>query len=153
MRNTKTYKICKFCKLTFFLSLQYFATKLGNFTNLKMLFLAVVKDLVIFAKIRIQCKREMVYCADHFAIIANHFVKLMSSLRRFSITLVSPARAERTCESIRFSVPFDARGHALEVEMFFTSMACARVPKRTESLMHAFSCVSSYKFAPPARAK
>ena len=42
----------------------------------------------------------------------------MQELRRFSITLVSPARAERTCESIRRSVRFDARGHAMEVETF-----------------------------------
>ena len=39
-------------------------------------------------------------------------------LRRFSITLVSPARAERTCESIRLSVRFGARGHGMEVETF-----------------------------------
>ena len=41
----------------------------------------------------------------------------------------------------------------MEVEMFSTSMACVRGPKRTESLMNAFSCACSDKFAPPARAK
>ena len=39
------------------------------------------------------------------------------------------------------------------IEMFSTSMACPPAPKRTESLMHAFSCTCSYKFAPPARTK
>ena len=43
--------------------LQYFATKLGNFTNFKMLFLAVVNDFAFFAKMKIQFKRGMVhYC-------------------------------------------------------------------------------------------
>ena len=80
--------------------------------------------------------------------------QLRAGLRRFSIiTLVSPARAERTCESIRLSVRFGARGHGMEVETFSTSMACPRAPKRTESLMHAFSSACSYKFAPPARVK
>ena len=41
---------------------------------------------------------------------------LNKNLRRFSVTLVSPARVERTCESIRFSVRFGPRGHAMEVE-------------------------------------
>ena len=38
-----------------------FATKLGNFTNFNMLFLAVVKDLDFFAKMKIQFKRGMVH--------------------------------------------------------------------------------------------
>ena len=40
---------------------QYFATKLGNFTNFKMLFLAVIKDFAFFAKMKIQFKRGMVH--------------------------------------------------------------------------------------------
>ena len=40
--------------------LHHFATKLGNFTNFKMLFLAVVKDFAFFAKMKIQFKRGMV---------------------------------------------------------------------------------------------
>ena len=39
--------------------LQHFATKLGNFTNFNMLFLAVVKDFDFFAKMKIQFKRGM----------------------------------------------------------------------------------------------
>ena len=39
--------------------LQYFATKLGNFTNFNILFLAVVKDFDFFCII--QFKRGMVY--------------------------------------------------------------------------------------------
>ena len=42
--------------------LQHFATKLGNFTNFNMLFLAVVKDFDFFAKMKIQFKRGMVHC-------------------------------------------------------------------------------------------
>ena len=42
--------------------LQHFATKLGNFTNFDMLFLAVVKDFDFFAKMKIQFKRGMVHC-------------------------------------------------------------------------------------------
>ena len=38
--------------------LQYFATKLGSFTNFKMLFVAVVTDFVLFTKMRSQFKRE-----------------------------------------------------------------------------------------------
>ena len=45
--------------------LQYFATKLGNFTNFKMLFLAVVKDFALFAKMKIQFKRGIVHYALH----------------------------------------------------------------------------------------
>ena len=43
--------------------LKYFATKLGNFTNFKMLFLAlaVVKDFAFFAKMKIQFKRGTVH--------------------------------------------------------------------------------------------
>ena len=41
--------------------LQHFATKLGNFTNFDMLFLAVVKDFDFFAKMKIQFKRGMVH--------------------------------------------------------------------------------------------
>ena len=41
--------------------LQYFATKLGNFTNFNMLFLAAVKDFDFFAKMNIQFKRGMVH--------------------------------------------------------------------------------------------
>ena len=41
--------------------LQYFATKLGSFTNFNMLFLAVVKDFDFFAKMKIQFKRGMVH--------------------------------------------------------------------------------------------
>ncbi len=46
-RNTKTYKIYKLRKL--FLILQHFSTKLCNFTNYKMFFLAVVVDFVRLA--------------------------------------------------------------------------------------------------------
>ena len=80
-------------------------------------------------------------------------VSLVNFFKGESITLFSAARAERTCESTRLSVRFGARGHAMEVEMFSTSMACPRAPKHTERLMHAFSCACFYKFAPPARAK
>ena len=38
-----------------------FATKFGNFTNIKMLFLAAVKDFVFFAKMKIQFKRGIVH--------------------------------------------------------------------------------------------
>ena len=41
--------------------LQYFATKLGSFTNFNMFFLAVVKDFDFFAKMKIQFKRGMVH--------------------------------------------------------------------------------------------
>ena len=41
--------------------LQHFATKLGNFTNSNMLFLAVVKDFDFFTKMKIQFKRGMVH--------------------------------------------------------------------------------------------
>ena len=41
--------------------LQFFATKLGNFTNFKMLFLAVLKDFAFFANLKIQFKRGMVH--------------------------------------------------------------------------------------------
>ena len=43
--------------------LQYFATKLGSFTNFNMLFVAVVKDFDFFAKMKIHFKRGMVHCA------------------------------------------------------------------------------------------
>ena len=36
--------------------IKYFATKLGNFTNFKMLFLAVVIDFVLSVKIKTQSK-------------------------------------------------------------------------------------------------
>ena len=41
--------------------LQHFATKLGNFTNFNMLFLAVVKDFDFVAKMMIQFKRGIVH--------------------------------------------------------------------------------------------
>ena len=43
-RNTKVYKIREICRAIqyIFLILQHFATKLCNFTNVKMLFLAIV---------------------------------------------------------------------------------------------------------------
>ena len=45
------------------------------------------------------------------------------ALRRFSFTLVLPARAEGTCESVRLSVYFGAREHAMEVQMFSILLA------------------------------
>ena len=45
-----------------FLILQHLATKLANFTNFNMLFLAVVKDFDFFAKMNIQFRRGMVHC-------------------------------------------------------------------------------------------
>ena len=44
-----------------FTVLQYFATKLGRFTNFNMLFRASVKDFDFFAKMKIQFKRGMVH--------------------------------------------------------------------------------------------
>ena len=38
--------------------LQHFTSKLGNFTNFKMLFPAVVKDFALFATMKIQFKGE-----------------------------------------------------------------------------------------------
>ena len=35
-------------------------------------------------------------------------------------------------------------GHAMEVEMFSSSTAYPRAPKRTKSLMHAFAYAFSY---------
>ena len=64
-------------------------------------------------------------------------------LRRFSIALVSPARAERTCESVRLAVRFGGRRHSMEVEMFSTSMARERQSVRKilcmRFLEHAFT--------------
>ena len=68
----------------------------------------------------------------------RHWLFLISFLRQFSITLVSPARAERTFESIRLSVRFGARGHAMEVETFSTSMAFPRAPMLREVLCMYF---------------
>jgi hypothetical protein len=52
--NTNQYKICKFrTAIYIFLILQHFATKLCNFTNFNMLFLAVVMDFFLPAQIRI----------------------------------------------------------------------------------------------------
>ena len=51
--------------------LQYFATKLGNFTNFNMLFLAVVKDFDFFAKMKIQFKRGMVHRTQRLTLIPD----------------------------------------------------------------------------------
>ena len=48
-RNTKIQKNVQTSHCYIFLILQHFATKLCNFTNLKMLFLAVVIDFVLLA--------------------------------------------------------------------------------------------------------
>ena len=61
-RNTKVYKICKLCKRIFCIFLQHFATKLGNFTNFDILFLAVARDFDFLAKMKIRFKRGMVHC-------------------------------------------------------------------------------------------
>ena len=55
----------------FFNVLQYFATKLGNFTNFNMLFLAVVKDFDFFAKmkIRISLKGEWSIAREEIAFL------------------------------------------------------------------------------------
>ena len=49
VRNTKVYKMREICRAIIFRILQHFATKLCNFTNFKMLFLAVVMDFVLLA--------------------------------------------------------------------------------------------------------
>ena len=56
VRNTKVYKIREICRaISLYIRaisyriLQYFATKLRNFTNFNMLFLAVVMDFVLLA--------------------------------------------------------------------------------------------------------
>ena len=53
-------KFANFASVYFFRILQHFATKLGNFTDFKMLFLAVVKGFILFAKMKIQFKRGIV---------------------------------------------------------------------------------------------
>ena len=47
-RNTNKYKICKLRWAIFSVFFQHFAAKLCNFANLRILFLAIVKDLVLF---------------------------------------------------------------------------------------------------------
>ena len=67
--------------------LQHFATKLGNFTNFNMLFLAVVKDFVFFAKMKIQFKRGM----DHsnqfydFNFLISFFCNAFSPVRKLQM--------------------------------------------------------------------
>ena len=78
IRKIYACKVCKFCTLLYytyhkmakihqtlqayiFHVLQYFATKLGNFTNFDTLFLVLVKDFDFFAKMKIQFKRGMVH--------------------------------------------------------------------------------------------
>ena len=63
--NTNMHKICK-CIFSVFYNISQ--PKLGNFTNLKMLFPTIVKGFVLFAKIKIQLKRGMV----HLAKISNN---------------------------------------------------------------------------------
>ena len=63
-RNTKLFKSVQNLQTSqayIFRILQHFATKLGNFTNFNMLFLAVVKGFDFFAKMKIQFKRGMVH--------------------------------------------------------------------------------------------
>ena len=50
----------------YFHVLQYFASKLGSFTNFNMLFLTVVEDFDFFAKMKIQFKRGMVHLNNLF---------------------------------------------------------------------------------------
>ena len=52
--------------------LQYFATKLGSFTNFNMLFLALVKDFDFFAKMKIQFKRGMVHYWENISILVEY---------------------------------------------------------------------------------
>ena len=63
-----TQKYTKFANFAsvYFPILPHFATKLSNFTNFKMLILAVVKDFVLFAEMRIPSKMGMVYCLKFF---------------------------------------------------------------------------------------
>ena len=62
MSNTKNIQNLQISQAYIFRILQYFATKLGNFTNFKMLFLAVVRDFAFFfGKMKIQFKRGMVH--------------------------------------------------------------------------------------------
>ena len=46
-----------------FHALQHFATKLGNSTNFRMLFLTVVKDLFVLARLKVSltCKLSINY--------------------------------------------------------------------------------------------
>ena len=60
-RNTKNIQNLQTSQAYIFHILQSFATKLGNFTNFKMLFLAVVKYFAFFAKMKIQFKRGIVH--------------------------------------------------------------------------------------------
>ena len=61
VKNVKNIQNLQTLQAYIFCTLQYFVTKLGDFTNFKMPFLAVVKDFILFAKMRIQSKRVMVY--------------------------------------------------------------------------------------------
>ena len=72
-RNTKVVQNLQTSQAYIFRILQYFATKLGNFTNFNMLFLAVVKDFDFFAKMKIQFKRGMVHCPGSVLV---RFIKL-----------------------------------------------------------------------------
>ena len=86
----KTRKIyaCEVCKFGILLYYAYhkmaelpvnFATKLGNFTNFNMLFLAVVKDFDFFAKMKIHFKRGMVHSWEgHILSGGEHKIKTWS---------------------------------------------------------------------------
>ena len=65
MHNTKMSKDFQTSQASTFRILQHLATN-GNFTNYKMLFLAVVKDFPFFAEMEIQFKRGMVHLGDSF---------------------------------------------------------------------------------------
>ena len=78
-------KYTKFANFASVYVLKYFATKLGNFTNLDMLFLAVVKDFDFLAKMKIQFKRGMVHCnSTVLCIIA--FIRVLKIYNAISST-------------------------------------------------------------------
>ncbi len=83
-RNTKVYKICEICRAIFpSLILQHFATKLCNFTNFTMLFLAASCS----DGFRFSClDQNLVYGFDHpreiFSALAK-FCSLRFKLSKF----------------------------------------------------------------------
>ena len=84
MRNTKIYKILQTSQAYIFRILQYFATKLCNFPNFEMFFLAVVKDFAFFENIKIQFKRGMVHW---FVLLVLSFTKSSNEMRLHVIQL------------------------------------------------------------------
>ena len=65
MRVIQKYtKFANFASVFFLCILQYFVTKLGNFTNFNVLCLAVVIDFGVFCYRKIQYKRVMVHCLE-----------------------------------------------------------------------------------------